>query len=129
MKKNILSFVLGMITMFVILLGISACNQMVHNSYPGLTLFEKETGTISAKQVKIFQTLGPDIALAHATNNPNSIFDPNEILVLILGDENAHFYDDQKINIPNNKVLRQVGTYQYPTKQNIYKTVPAVMIK
>ena len=129
MKKNILSFFLGMVTMFIILLGISACNQIKNNSYPGLTLFEKEAGTITAKQVKIFQTLGPDIALAHTTNIPNAIFDPNQILVLILGDENTHFYDDKKINIPKNKILRQVGTYEYQTNNGNYKTVPAVVIK
>lgn len=129
MKKNILNFILGMITMFIILLGISACNQIGNNTYPGLTLFEKETGIITAKQVKIFQTLGPDIALAHATNHPNAIFDSNEILVLILGDKNSHFYDDKKINIPKTKKLIQIGTYEYQAKNGNYKTVPAVTIK
>lgn len=129
MKKNILSFILGMITMFVILLCISACNQIGGNTYPGLTIFEKDAGTISSKQIKIFQTLRPDIALAHSTNLPNAIFDSNEILVLILGDETTHFYDDQKINIPQNKRLVRVGSYEYQTNNGNYKTVPAVIIK
>ena len=129
MKKNILSFILGMITMLIILLGISACNQINNNTYPGLTLFEKKAGTIPAKQVKIFQTLGPDIALAHAKNRPNEILDNSEILVLIIGDEQTNFYDDEKINIPNNKKLVRIGTYEYQTNNGNYKTVPAVTIK
>lgn len=129
MKNNILSFILGMITMFVILLGFSACNQIRGNTYPGLTIFEKDAGTISSKQIKIFQTLRPDIALAHSTNLPNAIFDSNEVLVLILGDETTHFYDNQKINIPQNKKLVRIGSFEYQANNGNYKTVPAVIIK
>ena len=51
------------------------------------------------------------------------------ILILILGDENTHFYDEQKTIIPNGKCLKQVGTYQYEAKNGVMKTVPAVEIK
>lgn len=129
MLKNILIFIFGMVTMLVIvvILGI-AVNSSSNSGVPGLTIFEKEGTCISAKQLHIFQTLAPDLALADAKSIPNSIYDPNEILVLLVGDENSNFYDDLKISISKGKCTRQIGTYQYETKMGV-KTVPAVTIK
>lgn len=132
MKKNIFIFIAGMITTilleFIFLVFIGVSNEL-NGGYPGLTIFEKEGACINAKQIKIFQTLEPNMALAHALTKPNAIYDENETLVLIIGDENTHYYDDQKINIPSGKCAKQVGTYQYETKQNIQKTVPVIEIK
>ena len=132
MKKNILIFLAGMITTllleFIIGFIIGITNQS-NGSYPGLTLFEQDATCIDAKQIKIFQTLEPNMALARAITKPNAIYDENETLVLIIGDENTHYYDEQKVNISPGKCAKQIGTYQYPTKQEIYKTVPAVKIK
>lgn len=129
MLKNILIFIFGMVTMLVIvvILGI-AVNSSSNSGVPGLTIFEKEGTCISAKQLHIFQTLAPDLALADAKSIPNSIYDPNEILVLLVGDENSNFYDDLKISISKGKCVKQIGTYQYESKMGL-KTVPAVTIK
>ena len=129
MLKNILIFISGMITMFIIMVifGI-AVNSSNNSGVPGLTLFEEEGKCIGAKQLHTFQTLAPDLALTHAKSIPNSIYDPNEILVLLVGDENSNFYDDLKIGIPKGKCVKQIGTYQYESKMGL-KTVPAVTIK
>lgn len=129
MAKNILIFIAGMVTMFilVVLFGI-AINHSSNSGYPGLTLFEEEGKCISARQLQIMQTLEHDMALAHAKTKPNAIYDENEILVLLLGDEKTNYYDDQKINIPKGKCVKQMGTYQYEAKMGM-KTVPAVTIK
>ena len=132
MKKNIFIFIAGMITTLLIeiIIGfIIGVTSQSSGGYPGLTLFEQDSTCINAKQIKIFQTLEPNMALAHAITKPDAIFDENETLVLIIGDENVHYYDEQKIKIPTGKCAKQIGTYQYPTKQDIYKTVPAVKIK
>lgn len=129
MLKNILVFVAGMVTMFIlmILFGI-AVNSSSNSGYPGLTLFEEEGKCINAKQLQVMQTLEPNMALSHAKTQPNAIYDPNEILVLLLGDDKASYYDDQKINIPKGMCAKQVGTYQYEAKMGM-KTVPVVTIK
>ena len=128
--KNIFIFVAGMITMFVlmVLFGI-AVNSSSNSGYPGLTIFEEEGKCTGAKQIQIMQTLEPNMALAHAKTQPNAIYDPNEILVLLLGDEKASYYDDQKINVPKGMCAKQVGTYQYQSRELGMKTVPAVTIK
>ncbi|MBR1776071.1 hypothetical protein IJ750_03235 [bacterium] len=112
----------------MILLGV-AVNSSNDNGYPGLTIFEEEGKCTSARQIKIMQTLEPNMALAHAKTQPNAIYDPNEILVLLLGDEKANYYDEQKINIPKGMCARQVGTYQYQSRELGMKTVPVVTIK
>lgn len=130
MLKNILIFIAGMFTMFIlmVLFGL-AVNSSSNSGYPGLTIFEEEGKCTGARQIKIMQTLEPNMALAHAKTQPNAIYDENEILVLLLGDENASYYDDQKINIPKGMCAKQVGTYQYESRELGMKTVPAVTIK
>ena len=126
--KNFLIFIFGMATMLILVIIIGFVSNTNNNGYPGLTKFEQEGKCIIARQIKIMQTLKPDMALAHAKTQPNAIYDPNEILVLLLGDETTNYYDDEKINIPKGKCAKQVGTYQYEAKMGI-KTVPAVIIK
>ena len=130
MLKNILIFIVGMVTMFIImiLLGV-AINSSNDTGYPGLTIFEEEGKCTGTRQIKVMQTLESNMALAHAKTQPNAIYDENEILVLLLGDEKASYYDDQKINIPKGKCAKQVGTYQYQSRELGMKTVPAVTIK
>ena len=130
MLKNILIFIAGMVTMLIlmVLFGI-AVNSSSNSGYPGLTIFEEEGKCTGARQIQIMQTLEPNMALAHAKTQPNAIYDPNEILVLLLGDEKASYYDDQKINVPKGMCAKQVGTYQYQSRELGMKTVPAVIIK
>ena len=132
MKKNIFIFIAGMITTLLIeiIIGfIIGVTSQSSGGYPGLTLFEQDGACVSSsKNIEIFQTLGPDIALAHTQNKKYDYF-VDDILILILGDENTHFYDEQKIIIPNGKCLKKVGTYQYEAKNGVMKTVPAVEIK
>jgi hypothetical protein len=127
--KTFLTFIAGMITMFVlvVLFGI-AVNSSSNDGYPGLTIFEEEGKCTGARQIKVMQTLEPNMALAHAKTQPNTIYDPNEILVLLLGNETESYYDDQRINIPKGMCAKQVGTYQYEAKMGM-KTIPVVTIK
>ena len=127
--KNLLIFISGMITMLVLVVLFGVIVNLSNNDgYPGLTIFENEGKCINAKQLQIMQTFEPNMALAHAKVQPNVIYDPNEIRVLLLGDEKTNYYDDQKIDIPNGMCAKQVGTYQYEAKAGM-KTVPAVTIK
>ena len=60
---------------FSILITIPSCG----------TLFEQDGACISsAKKIEIFQTLGPDIALAHTKKKLDSSFELDDILILIL---------------------------------------------
>ena len=91
----------------------------------GITLFpKKKEGEVLAKgELRIFQVLKPNIALVKSGTFPN------EMLMLLIGDDDDLYYDNQKINIPNEKIAKQVGIYQYNTKSGELKTIPAVKIK
>ena len=57
--------------------------------------------------------------------NETFTFEP---VMLLLGKESDSFYDSQIINIPNGFYLSQIGSYKYQNKENLTKTVPAVII-
>lgn len=128
MKKNILFFILGILLTLLCEFIFGLIIQM-NNNYSGLTLFEEKRNFIKVKQIKIFQTLEPNVALAHATSKPNAILDNNEIVVLIVGDDNTNYYDEQKIDIKKGQNIVQIGTYRYMNSENFEKTVPAVEIQ
>lgn len=131
MKKFILGFVCGVIVTVVAAMGFGYYAGSRANSsngdMPGLTMIENGE-TIPCKQVRIFQVLRPNRALAYLTNYPEKNYDSEEIVVLYVGDEKDNFYDEQKINVPEGKFIRRVGTFTYPAK-NSQKTVPAVELK
>ena len=57
------------------------------------------------------------------------LFYSDRILVLLINYDDKSYYDDQKIKIPSGKCARQIGTYRYTTKNEMVKTVPAVVIE
>jgi hypothetical protein len=91
----------------------------------GITLFpkKKEGEILATGELRIFQVLKPNVALVKS-----GLF-PNEILMLLIGEDDDLYYDNQKINMPKEKSAKQVGIYQYNTKSGELKTIPAVKIK
>ena len=145
MKKVIVfisGFVVGIVVTFLVLYFISLANKP-NDGFPGLTVFPQMGECITSKgEIEIFQVLAPNLALANTVGEKitgeESLEDlmkktqesVNSIVVLIVNYEGKTYYDNQRIEIPANKCARQIGTYQYTTKQdNFQKTVPAVEIE
>ena len=84
----------------------------------GLTLFEQPVDVVDSQSFRVFQVIKAGNALAYGYKG---------MVVLLIAGENTHYYDDQIIKVPSGKCARQIGTYQYETK-NGYKTVPVVEI-
>ncbi len=91
----------------------------------GITLYpkKKEGEILATGELRIFQVLKPNIALVKSGTFPN------EILMLLIGEDDDLYYDNQKISMPKEKSAKQVGIYQYNTKSGELKTIPAVKIK
>jgi len=124
MKKVLLfssGFVSGIMTTFLLAILINADTD---DSLHGLTIFPEKSECIKTKgEVKVFQVLKPTMALA-------STGDPYEgIVVLLINYDEKYYYDEQKIKISPDKCARQIGTYQYTTKNNTDKTVPVVVVE
>ena len=144
MKKFLIficGFVVGiLVTIFVAFL-ITVTNKPNDNGLPGLTIFPEKGECITTKyedenydmgrgrfvatvvnEIKVFQVLAPNMALA-STGKFGSL------MVLLINYDGISYYDDQKIQIPTGKCARQVGTYQYTSKDERNRTVPAVVIE
>jgi len=148
MKKFLIftsGFVAGILATILVAYFISLANKPNENGLPGLTLFPEkgECITTTSKnkscEIEVFQVLAPNAALGNIKfYSDEELYDNktyrnydilNNIVVLLINYDNKTYYDNQKTDI-SNKCARQIGTYQYTTKQdNFEKTVPVVVIE
>ena len=87
-----------------------------------IKLFDEPGDIVKENSLKVFQVLSDHTALVR---NINSYVGT---VYLITNKENKYYYDAQEIDIPQNKVIRQIGIYRYPTQNDVIKTVPIIMI-
>ncbi len=122
-------FITGVVATIIVLLVIYAATKpdvetlKSDENLPGLLLFPKKGECITKRNLEIFQTIKPNMALAQFGKFPE------ETLVLLVNYDGQSYYDKQKIQIPTKKCARQIGTYQYQTKMEFNKTVPVVVIE
>ena len=135
MKKFLVfigGFVAGIIATILVAFLITVANKPHDDGLLGLTIFPEEGECITTDgEIEVFQVIETNVALAKTVkygkygNRQYS----DEIVVLLIDYDGKTFYDEQKIKIPKNKCARQIGTYQYQTKNDFVKTVPAVVIE
>lgn len=126
--KFILTYVAGIVTGIVLLFVVGffmAKSQATSASNDDVVMFEKPRGIVPGKVFEVMQVLPDGSALATV-----DVFNSGNLgtVVLFVGDENTSYYDSQKINVPSGKVAKQIGTYSYMTRNDMYKTVPVVEI-
>lgn len=127
MLKNILIFISGMVTMFLLILVILIiCGLFVQSDeLQGLTYLPEGSGEcITTKNLKVSEVIAPNVAIAEFgyMNEFGDVF--NGTKVLLLNDEGKEYYDKELIKMPKNKCAKRVGTYQH-----FDETIPAVEIK
>ena len=128
MKKWIvfvLGFVSGIVFLFLVLLIIGKSSA----TDEGMTYFEKPGKCISTKEFEVIQVIGDGYALAREIVDRTSLINiPSGLLVLVTNDNGELYYDDQVIEVPKGKCMRQIGVYEYQTKSENWKTVPIVQL-
>ena len=67
-------------------------------------------------------------ALAVSNVKLEKLFDSEPKVVYIIGNEKSQFYDGYEIKASGKTKFYQVGTYKYKTKEDEWRTVPAVML-
>lgn len=97
--------------------------NFVYGERSALTVFPAASETIDVKYLQVFEVVEPDMALARGGNERDIVFDRDAIDVLLVG-EGANYYDKQRIDVPDGKKVRRVGTYK-----KYGKTLPAVRIE
>ena len=110
---------------FLYVLGQQTQDQLV---------FSPEKGQcITKKDLVVFQVIGPSKALVRISldfkkEDMENVLDMFGVMLLV-NDKGEVYYDDEIVKVPAKTCARQVGTYQYPTRDNNYKTVPVVRIE
>ena len=128
MKKGLVFFlglITGVILTFVALVFVYASNEA--DEEKNISMFSTPGETLSLKSFEIMQVLPNGSALAQSSEKAKSQYtfysDP---IVMFLPVEGSSYYDDQIIEVPAKKVVRQVGTFKYTTGAGLNKTVPIV---
>ncbi|MCQ2362108.1 MAG: hypothetical protein MJ048_03630 [Acidaminococcaceae bacterium] len=127
MKKFFLGFLSGILisAASIMSFGFFYANDSKRPPEEMIGFTKIENGeSIACKQIKIFQVLKSNAALAYL-HKSSELYDYN--VVLLIGCDGDNFYDEQKIPVTNGKTVRRIGTYTYHTKE-MQKTVPAVKI-
>lgn len=83
--------------------GIDSSNTTTEarNQIDGLTLFDSEGATIPAVQLRVFQTLGSNYALAEISNKKlyDTVLYGKSVAALLVNDGEYSIYDDLRIDI------------------------------
>ena len=122
--RKFLLFLVGVLTGSIVTIAALVGLGMYAESqnFAGLNMFEEPGECITKKNLKVFQVVGVNLALA-------SEADMNSNIVVLLGNrEGKSYYDEQIVKIPQQACAKMWGTYQYETKDNRIKTVPFVEI-
>ena len=115
----------GRVLTFLFFLAVAAFQRHGGN---GVTYFEKPGEKIEGKSFEVFQVqvLEPGAALVRDQSDLSDLYlGP---VYLITNDEGKYYYNGEVVKVPDGKVVRQVGIYKYPTKNDFEKTVPIIQI-
>lgn len=95
-------------------------------SNDGLVMYDSPQQEIDANYFNVFQVFSDGSAALATVQFPLE----NYGMVVLFPKQQGFpsFYDDQNIEIPENKKVMQVGTYTYKTRDELQKTVPVVRI-
>ena len=137
-------FVAGILATILVGYFMMIANKPVDDGLLGLKVFSekgeclKTTSKSKNSEIEIFQVIEANMALGNLKYYSDKKlyggeiyrdYDiQNDIVVLLINYDGKTYYDDQKIDVSKNCV-RQIGTYQYTTKSDFGKTVPAVVIE
>lgn len=137
--KKWLIFIGGVLTgvvltiLFISFFIVKALKTNQIENKTGTTFFEQPGDILNVNSLKVFQVISQDAALTHGKPLINKYNDPDldylsGPIYLLINDDGKYYYDDEIINVPENKVARQVGVYQYQTQSEFEKTVPIIKI-
>lgn len=116
--------VTGIVLMIVFALIVNSTQQGQANMIDSdVVMFEQPQQVIKARTLRVMQVLPNGSALATVDILENN----GGMVVMFLAKDGVSYFDDQKINVPSDKCLKQVGTYTYESKLGM-KTVPVVEI-
>ena len=128
MKKNWIYFiggvVVGIILTTVTLYFVGASMQQQQEEDPEVQTdnsnpkwFDTPGDEIKEKSFKVFQVLEDHAALVKGKGDGYSVY--TGAIYLIVNRTGKFYYDEEIIDAPSDKVVKQVGIYRYETRRGI----------
>ena len=139
--KKWLVYVLGVVTGFILAMLLAFLMNGKSKSVPdvicesgteteessdGIKLFDEPGDIIEESSFEVFQVIAENAALVRGKGGGRSIY--RGPIYLIVNYDGKYYYDDERLVTPKGKVVRQIGIYQYPTRNDFVKTVPIIEI-
>lgn len=112
----------GIVLTFLLAFAVASYRQA--GEIEGLTIFEQPGEVMESRSFEVFQSLAQGAALTHAKED-GYYMGP---ICLLVDMDGKYYYDDEIVNVPIGKVARQIGIYQYTSKNEVERTVPVVRI-
>ena len=103
-----------------IVVGLIINSNTSSNDPDSFVWFDEPGEVVNEKEFRVMQVIAKDAALVMGEKSI-------EILAIV-NDDGHYYYDHEKIVVPKEKVVRHIGIYHYPTKNDLYKTVRVIMI-
>ena len=95
----------------------------------GITWFEQPCDEIESNSFEVFQVIGENAALVRGKEHDDWDLDIyTGAVYLLTNQEGKYYYDEEIVKVPEGKVAKQVGIFQYETKSEFRKTVPIIQI-
>lgn len=92
----------------------------------GVTMFKEPGDIIEDREFEVFQVIAKNAALVRGKSDGSKYYLGN--VYLLINNEEKYYYDDEIIKVLKDKVVRQMGIYHYPTKNDFIKTVQIICI-
>ena len=99
-------------------------DETTFQSLEGVTLFDETGDVVNEQSFKVMQVVANDAALVHGKDS----YGYYGMLYLLTNTDNKYYYDEEIINVPQSKVVRQIGVYKYFAKSWTTKTVPIIVM-
>ena len=137
MKKWVV-YLLGVLTGIILMFALAFILNAIHSSETnntelveaeeenGVTMFKEPGDIIEDRNFEVFQVIAKNAALVRGKSDGSKYY--LGTVYLLMNEEEKYYYDDEIIKVPKDKVVRQMGIYQYPTKNDIIKTVQIICI-
>lgn len=111
----------------ILLLFVLAIGHEKNDDFVGATMFDQPGEVINEQSFKVLQVVNENSALVYGKKNARDKY-YSGTLYMIRSNEQEYYYDEEIIHVPSDKIIRQVGIYQYTNKLNTKKTVPIIKI-
>ena len=134
---DLTGFILAIILAFILnssqskdsnsnVIGTETTTTTEEESDDGVKMFKEPGDVINEKSFEVFQVIAENAALVRGKEKGLDIY--TGPIYLIINYDGKYYYDEEKVNVSQGKVVRQVGIYQYETRNEFLKTVPIIMI-